>query len=237
MIDMKNILPEDAVEIGRIAGAWGIKGAVRVISYSEDAEALFSCNQWYLLPPVSPVSKIGAKARQPGAVGAAADVPSLGKKADFKARSALLAQPPAQSWPFVLNVTDVREQRDSIVAMAQEIPDRNQAEMLKGGRIFVSRSQFPDLDKDEFYWVDLIGMKVVNQQNVYLGEVTGLMSNGPQSILRVADTAFYEALKAKQGGEDSGAKAVERLIPFVDAFIENVDREARVISVDWQPDY
>ncbi|MDD2810408.1 ribosome maturation factor RimM [Rhodoferax sp.] len=43
-------LPADAVEVGRILDAWGIKGWFKVLPYSATPEALFSCKLWYLLP-------------------------------------------------------------------------------------------------------------------------------------------------------------------------------------------
>ena len=49
-------LPADAVEVGRIADAWGIKGWFKVLSHSSDPAALFSAKQWYLQP-----SERGAK--------------------------------------------------------------------------------------------------------------------------------------------------------------------------------
>lgn len=50
------VLPEDAVEVGRILDAWGIKGWFRVLSHSSDPAALFAAKQWYLMP-----SEKGAK--------------------------------------------------------------------------------------------------------------------------------------------------------------------------------
>ena len=43
-------LPPDAVEVGRIADAWGVRGWFKVLPYSADPEALFSSKHWYLLP-------------------------------------------------------------------------------------------------------------------------------------------------------------------------------------------
>ncbi len=43
-------LPADAIEVGRIADAWGIKGWFKVLPYSADPEALFSSKRWFLLP-------------------------------------------------------------------------------------------------------------------------------------------------------------------------------------------
>jgi 16S rRNA processing protein RimM len=44
-------LPPDAIEVGRIADAWGIKGWFKIIPYSASPEALFSSKRWFLLPP------------------------------------------------------------------------------------------------------------------------------------------------------------------------------------------
>ncbi len=47
-------LPADAVEVGRVLGAWGIKGGIRVKAFAADPQALFSTKRWYLQPPESP---------------------------------------------------------------------------------------------------------------------------------------------------------------------------------------
>ena len=101
--------------------------------------------------------------------------------------------------------------------------DRNEAEALKGASVFVSRANFPQLEEDEYYWGDLLGLAVENQQGESLGTVADMMSKGPQSILRVE----YEA----------EGKAQERLIPFVSQFVIKVDKDAKRIIVDWGLDY
>lgn len=112
---------------------------------------------------------------------------------------------------------------DVVVTMSG-IADRDVAEALKGASVFIRRSEFPQLDEEnEFYWSDLIGLAVENQQGESLGTVADMMSNGPQSILRVE----YEA----------EGKAQERLIPFVDQFVIKVDKDAKKIVVDWGLDY
>ena len=49
------VLPADAIEVGRIADAWGIKGWFKVLPHSALPEALFSSKRWYLLPPERPM--------------------------------------------------------------------------------------------------------------------------------------------------------------------------------------
>lgn len=48
-------LPADAVEVGRILDAWGLKGWFKVLPHSASPEALFSSKRWYLLPPDRPM--------------------------------------------------------------------------------------------------------------------------------------------------------------------------------------
>ena len=178
-------LPVDAVEVGRIHDAWGIKGWFKIIPYSASPEALFSSKRWYLQP-----AERGARHFE-GTV--------------------------------LLRIVQARDHADSVVACAEAVPDRDTAEMLKGARIFVPRSSFPTPDEDEYYWVDLIGLDVVNRDGLALGQVRDLLQTGPQTVL---------VLAAEQDGE-----SVERLIPFVSAYVDSVSLAERRIVVDWQPDY
>jgi 16S rRNA processing protein RimM len=122
--------------------------------------------------------------------------------------------------PTLLRIAEAREHGDDVIAAVRDVDDRTAAEALRGARIFVPRSSFPTAGSDEFYWVDLIGAQVFNRDGVRLGEVIGLLDNGAQSVLQVRD-----------------AEAPERLIPFVSAFIDQVDLPGRRILVDWGLDY
>ncbi|WP_225785041.1 ribosome maturation factor RimM [Xenophilus sp. Marseille-Q4582] len=180
-------LPADAVEVGRIADAWGVKGWFKVHPHSAQPEALFSSRRWFLQPPAG------------------------------------------GSQVFRLPVREAREHADCVVASSPEVPDRNAAEALKGARVFVPRSSFPTPDEGEYYWVDLIGLAVRNREGVALGTVRELLSTGPQTTLVLQADPPADA--------PEGARPVERMIPFVAAFIDQVDLQARSITVDWQPDY
>ncbi|HYD75090.1 ribosome maturation factor RimM [Ramlibacter sp.] len=179
-------LPADAVEVGRIHDAWGIKGWFKVQPHSASPEALFSSRRWYLQPPEKAVK-------------------------------------PAFAGTVLLRVREAKEHSDSVVAKALEVDDRDAAEALKGARIFVPRSSFPTPADDEYYWVDLIGLAVVNREGVELGTVRDLLSTGPQTVLVI--------------GYQDGDKPAERMIPFVSAYVDQVDIAGRRITVDWQPDY
>jgi 16S rRNA processing protein RimM len=46
--------PADAVEVGRVLGAWGIKGWIKIQPFASDPQALFSTKRWHLRPPDGP---------------------------------------------------------------------------------------------------------------------------------------------------------------------------------------
>jgi 16S rRNA processing protein RimM len=178
-------MPLDAVEVGRVADAWGIKGWFKVLSFSAHPEALFSSKRWYLLPTEKGIPTFSGTAK--------------------------------------LAIKEAKDHSDTVVASAHGVDDRNAAESLRGARIFVSRSSFPTAEKDEYYWVDLIGLEVFNRQQELMGSVRELLSTGPQTVL---------VLDYLQDG-----KLLERMIPFVSAFVDDVDLVKRQIVVDWQSDY
>ena len=185
--------PDDAIEVGLVLGAWGIKGGIRVRPFSRDPEALFASRRWFLRPPEP----------KPG----------------LRASSAC---------PAVLHITGSKPQGDSVVATAQELPDRNAAEALLGARIFVARSSFPSVGDGEFYWIDLIGLAVINREGLALGNVVGLIDTGAHSVLQ---------LRRPDAADGATGEATERLIPFVAAYIDDVNLAERRITVDWGLDY
>jgi 16S rRNA processing protein RimM len=136
--------------------------------------------------------------------------------------------PVRASLPPLLRITQAREQAAVVVATAQEVADRNAAEALTGARVFVPRSSFPTAGDSEYYWIDLIGMAVINRDGVTLGEVTGLIDTGVHSVLRI---------RRPDALPDATPEEAERLIPFVAAYIDGVDLSTKMIRVDWGLDY
>lgn len=187
-------LPDDAIEVGRILDAWGVKGWVKILSHSTDPEALFSAKSWFLQAP------------------------------DVKFRPGFTAF----SGTVSLSVDEAKTHSGSMVAKFSGVDDRNAAEALRSCRIFLPRSSFPAASKDEYYWVDLIGLNVVNREGVALGLVRDLMATGPHSVLCVEYTTHQE---------DGTTSTAERMIPFVSAYVDAVDIANKCITVDWQPDY
>ncbi|HZV61029.1 MAG TPA: ribosome maturation factor RimM [Methylophilaceae bacterium] len=99
------------------------------------------------------------------------------------------------------------------------IGDRSQALAMKGRHIAVPREALPPLDDDEFYHADLIDLQVINQQREDFGRIVDVIETGANDVLVV-----------KQGER-------ERLIPFIDQVIVEVDLAQKLIKVDWDAEF
>lgn len=106
----------------------------------------------------------------------------------------------------------------TLVAHLAGCDDRDAAVALRGCEIAVPRDSLPQTADDEYYWADLIGLKVVNTEQQELGRVSGLLETGANDVLVV------------QGER-------ERLIPFVSQVVLEVDLTTGLIRVDWGLDY
>ncbi|RKP52757.1 ribosome maturation factor RimM [Trinickia fusca] len=178
--------PDDAVEVGAVVDAYGLKGWVKVAAHAssgQGGDALTSAKRWWL-----------AKG------------------------------PERKSTP----VLQAKVHSDSIVAHLGGSDDRDGALALRGYRVHVRRGDFPALSADEFYWVDLLGLDVVNEAGVALGRVVDLIDNGAHSVLRIE----YPSI-----GKDGQPTSGERLIPFVGVYVKTVDQAGKRIVVDWEADY
>lgn len=105
-----------------------------------------------------------------------------------------------------------------VVARLEGVADRDLAAQLRGCEVAVPRSELPPAPEGEYYWADLIGLEVVNREGVRLGQVAEVFATGANDVLVVR-------------GER------ERLIPFVEAVVVDVDLEGALLTLDWGADY
>lgn len=85
--------------------------------------------------------------------------------------------------------------------------------------IAVHRNQLTNAEPGEYYWVDLIGLKVVTLLGQELGEVSHLLETGANDVLVITGTR-------------------ERLIPFVHGdVVRKIDLDNRLMTVDWDPEF
>ena len=162
------------IVMGKIAGAYGIKGWIKVMSFTQPPEKILRYRPWYLL---------------------------------------------ASGEPQIIKLKAGKPHGKTLVAWLEGIEDRNQAELLNGYEIAIEREQLPQLDNNQYYWSDLINLKVVNQQGIDFGRVTSLVETGANDVLVV------------QGER-------ERLVPWIlEQVIVQVSLEQGLISVDWDADF
>lgn len=113
-------------------------------------------------------------------------------------------------------VLDVRPVKNVVVARFAEVKDRSAAEALNGTELFVARSALPaDLDEEEYYHADLIGLSVVDETGAKIGKVKALHNFGAGDILEVAFTAGGTAM-----------------VPFSRAAVPQVDLAAGVVRLE-----
>ncbi|MBT8442380.1 MAG: ribosome maturation factor RimM, partial [Gammaproteobacteria bacterium] len=116
-------------------------------------------------------------------------------------------------------VAEGRVQGKGLVAKIDGVDDRDEAARFVGAEIRVKRDRFSRESKNEYYWVDLEGMRVETEDGQSLGEVAHLFATGANDVMVVK-------------GER------RRLIPFVlDEVVKSVDRESGTIVVGWDPDF
>lgn len=118
----------------------------------------------------------------------------------------------------VAEVDEARIHGKVIIAKFVDCVGRDAAFALKGREVAVSRDDMPIPAEDEYYWSDLIGLRVTNAQNIVLGEIRDIFETGANDVLVV------------QGER-------ERLIPFTDQVVLNVDLLAKHMLVDWEADF
>ncbi|HYH42826.1 MAG TPA: ribosome maturation factor RimM, partial [Burkholderiales bacterium] len=106
----------------------------------------------------------------------------------------------------------------AVAAKLQGCDDRDVAVRYRGRQVAVPRAEFPQAGENEFYWADLVGLKVVNAEGEDLGTVSRVFETGANDVLVVE-------------GER------ERLIPFTEEVVSKVDLAGKLIRVNWGADY
>jgi 16S rRNA processing protein RimM len=129
---------DDLIQVGRVAGAFGVRGEVRITSFTAEPAALLDYKDLK---------------REDGSVG--------------------------------LTLLSGRPAKGGVVARAREIETREQAEALRGLKLFIPRTALPEPDEDEFYVTDLIGLAVETADGAPLGTVKSVQDFGAGDLLEI----------------------------------------------------
>jgi len=160
---------EDRICVGAIAGAFGVKGEIRLKSFT-----------------VTP--------------------------SDIAQYSPLSDEAGTRSFAIILD----RPVKGGFAARIDGISTKEQADALKGPRLFARRELLPSLPDDEFYHADLIGLSVLDTGGKELGKVKSVLNHGAGDLLEVQSP----------GQQDTA------LLPFTRAAVPTVDLAAGRIIAD-----
>ncbi|HZJ92830.1 MAG TPA: ribosome maturation factor RimM [Thiopseudomonas sp.] len=123
-----------------------------------------------------------------------------------------------------VKLTSCRPQGKALVAKIEGLDDREIARTYTGYEICVPRSELPELEDGEFYWNQLEGLKVINQDQQLFGIVDHLLETGANDVLVVKPCA---------GSIDDQ----ERLLPYTQHCVQSVDLAAGEMHVEWDADF
>ena len=121
------------------------------------------------------------------------------------------------TWDQIRNV-QVSNQNNKLVARIENCDTRTIAETHTGKLIGVPKTSLPPLNQEEFYFVDLIGATVLNEQNEELGVVEEVFESGAHPVMRVI------------------GQSEERMIPFVKDIVKGV-KPGLEVRVSWRTDW
>ena len=124
------------VLVGAVAGAFGVKGEVRVRAFTDQREGVISYGPLY-----------------------------------------------GEDGKIMLKPKSWRELKDGVALVAAEVKSREDAEKLKGQRLFVPRANLPAPAEDEFYIVDLLGCRAESIDGQMLGEIIAVWNFGAGDII------------------------------------------------------
>jgi len=157
--------------VGKITGHFGVKGGVKVFSFTQPMDNITHYRQWYVGGRVFK----GIKAKKHG---------------------------------------------KTIIAELPDISCREEAQALIGLTVSVDMAQLSELSDDDFYWHQLVGLTVIDQNGQVLGIVESLFETGANDVMVVKEQ------------QDNGKKNM--LIPYLyGQTIERVDLAAAEIRVNW----
>ncbi|WP_346836879.1 ribosome maturation factor RimM [Microbulbifer sp. SAOS-129_SWC] len=170
----------DLVTVGRITAVYGVRGWVKVHSFTEPMDNILQFADWWLQSP--------------------------------------------SGWE-PLQVDGGKRHGKGLIVHIEGVDDRDLAAQYCQRDIAVRRSELPSLEAGEFYWHQLEGLRVISRfdgRECDFGCVVRMMETGANDVLVV------------RGGKDGR----ERLIPYLPGeFISDIDLEAGVITVNWDPEF
>ena len=155
--------------VGAIAGAFGVKGEVRLKSFTSIPESI----------------------------------------ADY---APLLTEEGEKKFDVVIT----GEIKNGLSARMSGVVSKEEADKLKGTRLFVPREKLPELLEDEYYHTDLIGLIVQNLEGSNIGRITSVLNHGASDLLEIENKRENRSV----------------LVPFTREIVPKVDIKNSLVIID-----
>jgi len=115
--------------------------------------------------------------------------------------------------PQEFNITSFSFHKNTAILELHGVDSREQAQSLSGREVYIEESELGELEEDEFYFLELIGLEAFTDDGTYLGKVEDIMERTIQNILII------------KNGEK------ELLIPMADPIVKEVNLEEGKIVI------
>lgn len=169
---------DSPIIVGRINGVYGVRGWLKIESYTRPKENIFSYSPWLV--------------RSDGC------------------------------WKEMALDEFQHQGSGRLLVKIEGIDSPEEAREYHHCNVAVTPEQLPCLEEGEYYWRDLIGLEVFNQDDVSLGTVQSIVETGANDVLQINGT---------------GDNKTKTLIPLImDVFVKQVDITTQKIHVEWQLD-
>ena len=116
-------------------------------------------------------------------------------------------------------LSGLRQHGGGWVVKIEGVDTCDAAEAMAGCYVGAPRAALPSTTKNEYYWTDLIGLKVLNKQGEVLGVIESIIETGANDVVKLRDGDTV------------------RLLPFIEQVVTNVDVASGQMTVDWQADW
>ncbi len=123
---------------------------------------------------------------------------------------------PNRKEPRRFSLSQVKIQKNVAIVKLEDIDTPEAADALKNLHVLVEKNDLQPPGEDEYYWTDLIGLRVCTSHGDNIGEVKDLINSGGHDIL---------VIKSPERGR-------EFLVPFVERFVTTVDLDGSMITVE-----
>lgn len=170
---------EELLVLGKITSVHGVRGEVKVHSFTEPLTNLLDYHAWIL------------------------------RRDDEVRRTELVSG---------------RLQGKALVVKLKDLHNRELARDYAGFEICVPMAVLPTLDEGDYYWHQLQGLQVINQQDQLLGRIDHLLETGANDVM---------VIKPCVGSLDGR----ERLLPYTEQCIQDIRLAEGKVRVDWDVDF